>query len=894
MKRTTTKLLVLTFAGLMAATTMTGCKPKRDYTNLGEGGHTYCTYLSTKPKTWNVHTWETNDESYVPAFCEMGLYDLAFNETKDGYVVIHEMAADFPKDVTKDIDEDEYDRYGYEGNIKSGLVWEIKLNPNAKFADGKVINADTYVESMKRQLSPKLVNFRADSYYASTLKLANAEDYFKQGRDTIEPVLNHWNIDTGELDPGTGDDGKYYLNIAQGNEYAAQIFSGDTSDTGFYEVLNNRSSTASDAIELAAQRITDACQYYCWQYMDHEGEYASNWEEITEYKKLGNHKKEMMNFTIDIDNFDYDEVLVRKVKDDSSEENTEVYSSEKLRKDLTTFCSAMKSNVNRNWVWKMPLLVNYYNDISVDWENVGIAKMDEYTIRLYLKQEVSELDLEFSLTGNWIVDVELYDKLMINGGSATKYASPAGGVKGYNSYGPYKLEAFESGKYFYMSKNSNWYGWTDGEHVGQFSTDAIYTTIIQDHKTALQEFLKGNIDDIELNRQDMKTYGNSKRKTSTYESYTQKLSFNSDFATLKKRQGAGANGNKTILANTKFRQALSLAMDRNNFAAEATSGSKAFTGLLNDLYLTDVEKGEMYRNTAEGKSVYNMVYGELGGDPFANNYEVQALSEDENGYNIAMATKIMSEALAEDVEKGLADTSAGYIKKNDKIDIEFRVYDTESESTIEAVDFIKKQFKAVIDRVNAKDNTSYSINITSKKDEDYYNSAKKGDYDMIFSIWGGAAINPVGLMQVYCDSTFDSCCEYGFKGKQDKVNLQIDMNEDGVISSDEVKSFEGWWSYINGIAETGDHDSAEFIKNHKIILKVLSHLEAGILNRWEAIPLVARASTSLNSFKIENGSKVYINLMGYGGIRYLTYNYDDVEWKAFTKEAGAALADMYK
>ena len=80
-----------------------------------------------------------------------------------------------------------------------------------------------------------------------------------------------------------------------------------------------------------------------------------------------------------------------------------------------------------------------------------------------------------------------------------------------------------------------------------------------------------------------------------------------------------------------------------------------------------------------------------------------------------------------------------------------------------------------------------TIGIQSQKDEDYYNTAKNGGYDLIFSTWGGAAINPYGLMQVYCDSTFDSCCEYGFKGKQNDVNIDIDANGNGTIDDGENK-----------------------------------------------------------------------------------------------------------
>ena len=74
MKQATTKLLIV---GLTSLLVITGCKGKK---KAGVSEYTYNTYLSTKPKTWNVHNWETNDESYIPAFCEMGLYDLAFNK----------------------------------------------------------------------------------------------------------------------------------------------------------------------------------------------------------------------------------------------------------------------------------------------------------------------------------------------------------------------------------------------------------------------------------------------------------------------------------------------------------------------------------------------------------------------------------------------------------------------------------------------------------------------------------------------------------------------------------------------------------------------------------------------------------------------------------------------
>ena len=85
--------------------------------------------------------------------------------------------------------------------------------------------------------------------------------------------------------------------------------------------------------------------------------------------------------------------------------------------------------------------------------------------------------------------------------------------------------------------------------------DELYTRIIPKQETALNEFMAGRLDDVELTRDNMKDYGDSERRTTTLESYTQKISFNSDRASLLSRQTTGVN--KTILANLDFRKGLS-------------------------------------------------------------------------------------------------------------------------------------------------------------------------------------------------------------------------------------------------------------------------------------------------------------------------------------------------
>lgn len=902
---------------LSAALLMSGCTKVTPTSSIGgsssifgpDGGakYTYNTYLSTSPSTWNVHTWETSDESYIPAFTEMGFYDLQLNAAKDGYEIVCEMASAMPEDVSATVDESDLQMYGYKGNVAEGYVWDIALNKNACWEDGTPIKAVDYVESMKRQLDPKMANYRADSYYESSFVIANADRYFKQGNETLEEAYKYLDKTNGKwTTDAVSSDGIYYLNPERATSFYSNIFSNVDEPDGIWNLLDQPSYYDNNAAaKLAAGRILDAIVYHDWKYEDHKGDYESDWEEIHGWGDLSKVKEEMCNYDIDIDLFDEEEVYVRNVYSGYTEETLERYSTSKLKADLSKLVANFYSGMrDSSWNWKAPLFIHIYNDYTQEWgdedgatSGVGLVAVEPYKLRLYLAKQVTALDLKFSLSGNWLVKNDLYDKLTINqaGVKSTSYATPEKGVEGYMSYGPYKLTHMENGKSFTIEKNDKWYGYTDGKHVGQYQMTGVYTRIIKEHETARSEFLAGRIDDIELNRNDMKSFGNSSRLTRTFESYTQKISFNSDRASLLGRQ-ENAKKNKVILANKDFREGLSLAMDRNNFASQATSGSKPFTALLNDLYLTDVEDGEMYRNTAQGKSVYNRVYGELGGNPYDTNYTPKALTESEQGYNMNMATWYVAKALKDEFNS----TESGHLEKGSdtKIDLEFRVYDDKSESTLEMTNFIESQWNTVLTNAVAKlreDGTltaqqNVSLELTLLKDEDYYTHATNGVYDLIFSTWGGAAINPQGLMEVYCKKSFTQTCEYGFKGKQDKAYVEIDQYADGNV---ERKSVDEWYTILMDIAETDEKGSAAWNKKHQQILNIMSALEVYIISRFEAVPLIARATSSLNSFKIENGSESYINLIGYGGIRHMTFNYTDAEWDQFVKDH-PNLENLYK
>ena len=134
--------------------------------------YTWKDSVSTLATNWNPHNYQTDDDSYPAEFLRVGLYGFIFNDElhpKDGvepyagYTIIPEMAAALPVDVTEQV-KAEHPEYGIPESATAGYAYTIDLNPNAVWEDGTPINADTYVESMKRLLDVKLLNYRATDY----------------------------------------------------------------------------------------------------------------------------------------------------------------------------------------------------------------------------------------------------------------------------------------------------------------------------------------------------------------------------------------------------------------------------------------------------------------------------------------------------------------------------------------------------------------------------------------------------------------------------------------------------------------------------------------------------------------------------------------------------------
>jgi len=140
--------------------------------------YTYNSYLSTFPTVWNNHTYQTNTDSTIIGYTETGFYTFDYNDARDGYKIVPDMAVGEPIDVTADY-------VGEEWGIAEGdkaKAWKITLRNDIKWEDGTAITAVDFVESAKRLLNPVANNYRADSLYSGNMVIHNAKNYFYSGK----------------------------------------------------------------------------------------------------------------------------------------------------------------------------------------------------------------------------------------------------------------------------------------------------------------------------------------------------------------------------------------------------------------------------------------------------------------------------------------------------------------------------------------------------------------------------------------------------------------------------------------------------------------------------------------------------------------------------------------
>lgn len=98
-----------------------------------------------------------------------------------------------------------------------------------------------------------------------------------------------------------------------------------------------------------------------------------------------------------------------------------------------------------------------------------------------------------------------------------------------------------------------------------------------------------------------------------------------------------------------------------------------------------------------------------------------------------------------------------------------------------------------------------------------------------------------------------------------------------------------WDAALQGMATTGGGSAAQYnFSSYPINTKldILAAEEVAVLGTYWGIPVYSRYTASLMGYKVEYMNYDYNTFMRYGGVQYMSYNFDDAGWEAFCEEHG--------
>ena len=785
----------------------TGTEPEGPYVWKDDGkDYTYNTYTTVSPSNWNELTYQDANDSDLIGYLNSSFfsYDFKFDEYGEivpGEFVIVYRAASGLEDVTAEYKE----AWGLPGD--RGYAFKITLREDLKWDNGDPIVAGDFVYTMQEQLNPLFQHYRKDSYYAGSVNLVGAKDYVYQGSS-----------------------GWFAAHVPY------SVYDAETMDS----ILVWKMGQATEDNAAVS--------------------YFANW--------LANSYLDGANTTLDqaaaflSANFG---MTVETLQAMEGKTLAEIKADETMNAAYVALLSWWQTEPNE----ELHFFVTNYTYPEFSWDNVGLLATSDYELVVIMTDPIELIDEEGNLTyhcaydfsGLPLVHKETYEackQAPVEGSTlwTTTYNSS---LETTRSWGAFKLESFQSGKEYVVVRNTNWFGYHMEENEGLYLTDKIVVETIEEWGTAWLKFLAGEIDGIGMDVTIASEYKGSSRAYFTPSDFIQSAQLQSSKAGLEGRESEGVN--KTILTYTDFRKAMSLAIDRADYAFKCTTSSLAGFGIFNSMHYYDVANGGVYRNSDEAKQVLCDTYA-IDVSKFAS---LDDAVDSITGYNLEEAKKLVESAY----QQALTD---GEITATDKVVLTFGT-SADNESTRRHYDYLSGAWTKMCEGTSLEGRIEFEFNASfgSKWATDF----RGGAYDICLGGWSGAAWNPGYFLLAYLDDNYRYATGWDTSAHMMTFTMK-GVGENGEDITDTMSLID-WYNCLNGISGC-KYDWSEATLKQEQRLQLIAALEAQVLQTYYTVPMLNSFSASLLSYKVDYITYEYNTFMGYGGLKYMTYNYTDSEW----------------
>jgi hypothetical protein len=182
----------------------------------------------------------------------------------------------------------------------------------------------------------------------------------------------------------------------------------------------------------------------------------------------------------------------------------------------------------------------------------------------------------------------------------------------------------------------------------------------------------------------------------------------------------------------------------------------------------------------------------------------------------------------------------------------------------------------------------FELVFEAKYGNDWANAFRRGEYDICQGGWSGAAWDPGYMLMAYLHPSY--VYAQGWDCTSHMLTATVrGVASNGAVTNNPEDEFTatmrlinngqeyGWWDYLNSIWGAG-------LLADEFRVELIAAIEEEVLKQYYTIPYSTYYSASLQAYKVSYITYDYNTFMGYGGIKYMTYNYDDAEWFNFVKQ----------
>lgn len=488
---------------------------------------------------------------------------------------------------------------------------------------------------------------------------------------------------------------------------------------------------------------------------------------------------------------------------------------------------------------------------AVPWDSVGILARSPRELVLILSAPLEGFDLRYALTDCWLVYTPLYDRCASANGK--HYVNSYGtSPETTASCGPYVLAELTPEEGYTLARNPRYFGLTDGEGEALYQTTQIRGLYVPEDGERLRRFLAGELD---LCVPGPEAEGDPALTGSTLTipgDTTYLLLMNPDPEGLAAAQSAaGEQVNKTILTLHEFRRALCLSLDREAFCREVSPRTQAAYTLYTPLILADTASGVPYRSTDQARAV-------------------EARYAEEAAYDPAAAREAFDLAWQQACALGLT-------SEEDVVELCIGIPSADSEYFNRGYDFLVRAF------TQGAKGSALEGRLRFVRSDDLgsgsYSALRTNKVDLLFGVgWAGRATDPVGMMDAYVGD--EARWDPGWDTSGTMLSIPARRTEFRA-------SVQDWYAILCGgtrpvtMPDGTVMDLTLSAAGYPLSrLDILAALEARVLEEGNAVPLSCGFVRQLRSERLVFPSEQYLFGVGFGGVKYLRYRWDDAAWDA--------------